>query len=155
MKLLAVFFCCMLLFLLINNDNLHLETEQDDQITVTVEGAVEEKQTLQLDRYATMQEALNEIQISENADTDILNPNTVLKDGDCIIIPEKKEQKRISINSATAEELITLPGIGPKTAERIIRYREENGLFQSIDDLVRVKGIGEKKLDKIRDLIAL
>ena len=155
MKLLAVFFCCMLLFLLINNDNLHLETEQDDQITVTVEGAVEEEQTLQLDRYATMQEALNEIQISENADTDILNPNTVLKDGDCIIIPEKKEQKRISINSATAEELITLPGIGPKTAERIIRYREENGLFQSIDDLVRVKGIGEKKLDKIRDLIAL
>ncbi len=155
MKLLAVFFCCILLFLLINNDNLHLETEQDDQITVTVEGAVEEEQTLHLDRYATMQEALNEIQISENADTDTLNPNTVLKDGDCIIIPEKKEQKRISINSATAEELITLPGIGPKTAERIIRYREENGLFQSIDDLVRVKGIGEKKLDKIRDLIAL
>ena len=155
MKLLAVFLCCMLLFLFVNNSSLDLETENDELITVTVEGAVEEEQTLQLDRYATMQEALEEIQISENADMETLNPNTVLKDGDCIIIPEKKEQKRISINTATLEELVTLPGIGPKTAEKIIQYRLENGLFQSVEDLIRVKGIGEKKLEKIKDLVAL
>lgn len=155
MKLLAVFFCCMLLFLFVNNSSLDLETEKDEQITVTVEGAVEEERTLQLDRYATMQEALEEIQISENADMETLNPNTVLKDGDCIIIPEKKEEKRVSINTATLEELVTLPGIGPKTAEKIIQYRMENGLFQSVEDLIRVKGIGEKKLEKIRDLVAL
>lgn len=56
---------------------------------------------------------------------------------------------KVSINSADANMLGTVPGIGPKTAEAIIAYRDTNGKFASVDDLVKVKGIGEKKLAKM------
>jgi competence protein ComEA len=62
---------------------------------------------------------------------------------------------RININTATAPELVQLPGIGPALAESIIEFREANGPFQSIDDLVNVPGIGEAKLNNLRDLIRL
>lgn len=59
----------------------------------------------------------------------------------------------IDINTATATDLDRLPGIGPAIAERIIRDRDENGPFDAVDDLARVKGIGMKKLDKIRPFV--
>lgn len=61
----------------------------------------------------------------------------------------------VSLNHATKEELMTLPGIGESKAEIIISYREENGGFQSIEELKNVKGIGEKIFDKIKDNIML
>lgn len=57
---------------------------------------------------------------------------------------------KIDINTADAPTLITLPGIGEKTAAAIIDYRKTQGNFKSVDDLIEVKGIGEKKLAKIR-----
>ncbi|GAB4342180.1 MAG: hypothetical protein Kow0089_17050 [Desulfobulbaceae bacterium] len=57
---------------------------------------------------------------------------------------------KININSATAAELEALPGIGPAKAEAIVKYREEHGKFKKIEDLVLVKGIGEKVLEKIK-----
>ena len=59
----------------------------------------------------------------------------------------------ININSATLEELDTLPGIGPKLAQAIIDYRTEYGDFEVPEDLIHVPGIGEKKLSAILDLI--
>jgi competence protein ComEA len=59
----------------------------------------------------------------------------------------------INLNFATAEELQTLPGIGPVLAQRIVEYRETVGPFQSVDDLLSVKGIGPSLLEKIRDLV--
>ena len=61
----------------------------------------------------------------------------------------------VNINAATAKELQSLPGIGQVTAERIIAYRAENGPFVSVDDLGKVKGIGKKSLEKIRELVAV
>jgi competence protein ComEA len=58
---------------------------------------------------------------------------------------------RIDINRATAEELEALPGIGPVLAKRIVEDREANGPFHTVDDLDRVKGIGEGILAKVRD----
>lgn len=63
--------------------------------------------------------------------------------------------KRLNPNIATNEELQTLPGIGPVLADRIIEYRETVGKFQTIDDLLAVKGIGEKTLAKIRPYLEL
>lgn len=60
-------------------------------------------------------------------------------------------EKIIDINNATKKELIKIKGIGEVIAERIIAYRLENGPFQSIDELIEVKGIGEKKLSTIRN----
>lgn len=62
---------------------------------------------------------------------------------------------KISINSATIEDLILLPGIGEKTAENIILYRKQNGKFKNVDDIVGVSGIGSKKLDKIKSFIII
>jgi len=61
--------------------------------------------------------------------------------------------ERIDINRADAEELQTLPGIGPKTAASIIQYRSEHGCFSCPEELIRVKGIGEKKLEKLKTCI--
>ncbi len=61
----------------------------------------------------------------------------------------------LNINTATAEELEELPGIGPELARRIIAYREEHGPFKSVEDLLNVKGIGPATLQKIRDLITV
>ncbi|MBN1880471.1 ComEA family DNA-binding protein [bacterium] len=60
---------------------------------------------------------------------------------------------RININTATAEELISLPRIGAKTAERILADRAANGPFKDVNDLTRVKGIGPKTLEKMKDRI--
>ena len=61
----------------------------------------------------------------------------------------------INVNTATAEQFMMLPGIGEKTAQAIISYRQANGPFKAIDEVARVKGISKKKLDKIRQNLAL
>ncbi|MBN2789544.1 MAG: helix-hairpin-helix domain-containing protein [Candidatus Delongbacteria bacterium] len=65
------------------------------------------------------------------------------------------KQKIVNINESSEDELNKLPGIGPKTAKKIIDYRKENGAFQDKNDLLKVKGIGPSKLKKIEDLIKL
>ncbi len=59
----------------------------------------------------------------------------------------------IDINSATAQDLSALPGIGPKISERIVENRERFGGFYSVEDLKRVKGVGDKKLEAIREYV--
>lgn len=69
--------------------------------------------------------------------------------------PTESTSSLININTATLEELDRLPNIGPVIAQRIIDYRTEYGDFQSVYDLLDVKGIGEKTLEKILDLITI
>ena len=61
----------------------------------------------------------------------------------------------INLNTATIEQLETLPGIGTKTAERIIEYRTKAGSFKRIEELMNVKGIGEKSFLKLKPLIVV
>lgn len=60
---------------------------------------------------------------------------------------------RIDLNSATAEQLATLPRIGPAMAARIVEWREKNGGFSSADDLLDVPGLGDKTVAQLRDLV--
>ena len=61
----------------------------------------------------------------------------------------------INLNTATMSQLESLPGIGPKTAERIIEYREKAGGFKKIEELMNVQGVGEKSFLKLKDLITV
>ena len=94
------------------------------------------------------------------------NVNLAMKieDGQSFYIPSVHEEEqeitvgeesqgdgKIDLNKATREELMSVTGIGPSTADNILAYREENGKFTSVDELVQVNRIGDKTLEKIRD----
>ena len=67
----------------------------------------------------------------------------------------KNTNSKVNINTASKEELDTLPGIGPSTAEKIINYRKENGKFKSIEGIKDVSGIGDSKYENIKDMIEI
>ncbi|HEY6150517.1 MAG TPA: helix-hairpin-helix domain-containing protein [Gaiellaceae bacterium] len=59
----------------------------------------------------------------------------------------------VQLSTATLEQLDTLPGVGPSTAQKILDYRQKHGAFSSVDELDAVPGIGPKRLDQLRDLV--
>lgn len=61
----------------------------------------------------------------------------------------------VNLNSATATQLQTLPGIGASTAQRIVDYRQKNGAYKKVEELMNVKGIGEKSFLKLKPLITV
>ena len=76
--------------------------------------------------------------------------------GNNVIIPDSSSSSAlVNINSATQAELETLPGIGPSTAAKIIDYRNKNGDFKNIEDIMDVSGIGESKFNNIKDYICI
>lgn len=76
---------------------------------------------------------------------------TAQNSGGIASLGDGKSDGKIDLNNASKEELMTVTGIGPATADNILMYREENGPFKSVDGLLQVNRIGEKTLDKIRD----
>ena len=62
---------------------------------------------------------------------------------------------KVNLNTATVSQLEDLPGIGPAMAQRIIEFRETEGAFTSIEDIKKVKGIGEAKFEKMKDKICI
>lgn len=66
-----------------------------------------------------------------------------------------EETEKININTAAVEELVKMKRVGPKTAAKIIEYREANGPFEKPEDLMNVQGIGEKIFEEIKDIITI
>jgi comEA protein len=102
---------------------------------------------------------------TDHADLSGINLARRLNDGEQVHVPSLIEDDNIQtatpnsptlvhVNTATQEELETLPEIGPATAQAIIQYRTEHGPFNSLEDLDQVPGIGPATLDKIRDYVA-
>jgi competence protein ComEA len=98
---------------------------------------------------------------TNSAQAESVNLARILNDGEQIIVgslnatSSEIEARFISINTATVEELDTLPGIGPALAARIVKWRVDFGGFQRIEDLLEVSGIGEKLLAQLMPLITL
>ena len=103
--------------------------------------------------------------ITQNGDMDKINLSQKLKDSDKINIPKKEElkdnlydeeiiSKKVNINTANKQELMTLDGIGSSTADKIIKYRD-NATFESIEDIMEVPSIGKSKFEKIKDDITV
>ena len=90
------------------------------------------------------------------ADSSAYNLNTVLENGVTYYIAYAKEDgEKVSINTGTIAHLDTLPGIGSVLANRIVSYRNSNGLFESIEEIKNVSGIGDALFEQIKDLICL
>lgn len=112
------------------------------------------QKSIRLDNYSLLESIIEPLD-DPDIDVEKLNLKQVLSHGDVITIPLKTDTPCISINTGTIEELTLLKGIGEKTAQTIITYRQENGLFQTLDELMNVKGIGVKKFEKMVDQLCL
>ena len=103
--------------------------------------------------------------LTDFADTEFVNLAEPLLDGQHIHIPTKEivfqetfasgDENLININTADETELQKIKGIGPAISKRIIDFREQNGNFESIDDIKKVRGIGEKTFEKMKDSITV
>lgn len=69
--------------------------------------------------------------------------------------PTPHSEGKVNINTANADQLRTLPGIGPVTAQRVIEHRTKNGPFKKVEDLMSVKGIGQKRFSVLKDRITI
>lgn len=146
---------------------------------VDVDGAVVRPGVYRLKDGARVSQAIDAAGgLTTEADVTGLNRASKITDGQKIYVPTVGEQQAavvvggaesgaaatpgagsssglVNINTASAAELQTLSGIGPSMAQSIIDDRSKNGPFASVDDLMRVSGIGEKKLAKIKDGICV
>ena len=142
------------------------------RIVVYVCGAVVNPDVYSLLEGSRVKEAVEAAGgFASDADRVRINLARRLSDGEQVYIPRVGEEVlpvtppvvvapgqaggKININTATAKELDTLPGIGPAYAERIIKYREEFGPFKKIEDMKKVRGIGDATFEEIKDLITV
>lgn len=168
----------------INNsiENVDDEEEQNNQIMIHITGAVKKQGIVILEEGARIIDAI-EMAGGETEDADLnkLNLAYVLEDGEKLYIPTKNDKEGeyissdsgenvviensgntsstkaeiININTANKEKLETLNGIGESTANKIIKYREENGKFKTIEDIKNVPGIGDAKFENIKEYITV
>jgi competence protein ComEA len=95
------------------------------------------------------------------ADATAVNQARLLRDGDRLTLPARSasavasEGSRVLLNTAGEAELISLPGIGPVLAQRIIAHRQREGPYQRLEDLLQVEGIGPKLLERLRPLVTV
>ena len=147
-------------------------------VIVDVRGAVAKPGVYTLAAGSRVQDALAQAgDVLPNAETRNLNLARRLNDGEQLYVPlageatatpaaspgrgvpssaaTKTPLGKINLNTATLDELDALPGIGPSIGQRIIDYRNQNGAFKQIDDLKKVRGIGDALFSQIKDLVTV
>ena len=171
--------------ILVNNVITNENNTNDDIVIIHITGSVKNPGIVKLKEGSRREDAIESAGgLTENADITKVNLAYVVEDGTKIKIPSASEEdigdediidsksgdniiieenavpsnnstQTININKATEKEFETLPGIGPSLASKIIEYRNQNGKFESIEDIKNVNGIGDNKYEKIKDLITV
>jgi competence protein ComEA len=143
-----------------------------DRVVVHVAGAVRDPGVYKLPSNARVDDAVARAGgATRRADLGGLNLAAELEDGRQVLVPERAargaaaapgaaaaepgEGQPLNLNTATLEQLDTLSGVGPTTAQKILDYREELGGFSSIEELGEIPGIGEKRLASLREEVTL
>ena len=141
-------------FILINSFSISDIKFNNNEIEVEVKGEVLKEGIYKLSKGSTFNDLLPLIELKDNADISNYSLQEPLYNKQVIVI-SSNEIKKISINTASLEELCSLSGIGEKTAKLIIEYRNNNNGFKYLEELMNIKGIGEMKFAKIKDQISL
>ena len=140
-----------------------VRSPEEQAVTVYVSGAVMKPGVVSMRRTERVEQALAACGgVLPQADLANVNLAQPLKDGMQIRVPERADaggsaahlaetDGKIHINTADEKKLDELPGVGPIMAKRIVEYRNEHGPFESVEDLAKIRGIGEEKLAKIRE----
>lgn len=150
--------------------------EETAQVVVFVCGAVVHPGVYELSQESRIRDALEAAGgMTEEAAYDYLNQAAAVKDGERIYVPRPEEVEsgempsdgesgakkneadagKVNLNTASKEELMTLPGIGAAKAQSIVRYREEHGRFERIEDIMEIEGIKSGVFQKIQDEITV
>ncbi|EGO8499234.1 competence protein ComEA [Enterococcus faecalis] len=147
----------------------------ETMIYVDIKGAVKVPGIYQLKNQQRIWDALALAGgVSEEADTTQVNYAQKVKDQMIIYVPKKGEpvpqsletlqesapaqqnqEEKINLNTATEAELQTISGIGAKKAQEIIRFRDEQGPFKTVEELKNVPGIGEKTVERLKDMLTV
>lgn len=154
------------------NNKLVEEKQTEEIIVVYITGEVNSQGVIKLSSGSRIADAVKEAGgLTESANIKNINLAYELEDGEKIYIPninetetvvtsnsenyttEQSKDNTININKAGTEELQNLNGIGAGLSKNIVEYREENGKFKQIEDLMNVPGIGENKFNKIKEQI--
>ncbi len=143
---------------------------QDAATRVYVSGAVQRAGVYKMSGSSRVDDAVKKAGgATSSADLNSINLAARLRDGQQVVVPEKRKnatsgmggatpgeadtQVIVSLSSATQSELEQLDGVGPATARKIVEYRQKHGGFGSIEDLKEIGGIGEKKFDALKDSV--
>ena len=155
-----------------NDNNLSTSSKENSTIYVDVKGAVKLPDVYEMKKNDRVKDVLKKAKVSENADITKINLSEKLTDQKMIYIPNKNETKinatptnqsnlntsesiKVNLNTANEKELLNIPGIGPTKVKEIIKYREEKGQFNKVEDLKQVRGIGGKTFEKLKDYFTI
>ena len=148
------------------------DNTKETKIFIDIKGAVKHPNVYEMSSSNRVIDALNKAEVLKDADLSQLNLSEKLVDQKLIYVPKKGENSMkidsqqaalnssdvkintnqpLNLNSATEEQLKNIPGIGPSKAKDILNYREKNNGFNSINDLMKIKGFGNNTFEKLKE----